>query len=55
MAVSAASGSLISINPNPFDLPVSRSMTILVESTVPKRENAADKESLVAEKGRLPT
>src|SRR5512146_1322212 len=44
-----------SINPNPLLWPVSRSVMMATDSTVPNCENASFSESSDAEKGRFPT
>jgi hypothetical protein len=55
MAAAASSPEDISTKPKPFERPVSLSITIFAESTVPNLENISFSCSDVAENGRLPT
>ncbi len=55
IAAAASSPEAISTKPKPFERPVSRSITIFAESTVPNFEKSSFRFSLVAVKGRLPT
>jgi hypothetical protein len=55
MAVAASSADDISTKPKPFERPVSLSITIFADSTVPNFANISFRDSEVAENGRLPT
>src|SRR5437879_7988176 len=55
MACSASSGVAISTKPKPRDLPVSRSVTTLADSTLPVAAKASRRRSLEVENERPPT
>src|SRR5262245_21032375 len=55
MARAASAASVISTNAKPRDRPVSRSVTRLTRSTLPKAANSPRMDDSVAAKSKLPT